>query len=388
MKARSAALFVGLMGLVSMLADLTYEGARGITGPFLAVLGASALAVGLSSGLGEFAGYALRLVTGLWADKTRGYWTFTFVGYFLNLLAVPLLAFAQRWEWAAALVVLERLGKAVRTPARDALLAQATAVVGHGKGFGLHEVLDQLGAVIGPLVVAWALARELGFSTAFLILAVPAVAALSTLTLARVLFGKVVAGQPAGATQGANFALRVPSFWWLLAFVALHVAGFAHFQLLAFHLQKHQVLPTASIPVLFALAMLVDGAVALPAGWLFDRVGLKALCLVPLVTAPVALLVFTTSPIAAAVGVALWGAAMGLEETILKAAVATLVEAPRRATAFGLFHAVSGLAWLVGSLLLAGLYSQNPLAAGAASLLLQVLALATLLGGLALRSKG
>ncbi|MCS7182618.1 MAG: MFS transporter [Thermoanaerobaculum sp.] len=388
MKARSAALFVGLMGLVSMLADLTYEGARGITGPFLAFLGASALAVGLSSGLGEFAGYALRLVTGLWADKTRGYWTFTFVGYFLNLLAVPLLAFAQRWEWAAALVVLERLGKAVRTPARDALLAQATAVVGHGKGFGLHEVLDQLGAVIGPLVVAWALARELGFSTAFLILAVPAVAALSTLTLARVLFGKVVAGQPAGATQGANFAPRVPSFWWLLAFVALHVAGFAHFQLLAFHLQKHQVLPTVSIPVLFSLAMLVDGAVALPAGWLFDRVGLKALCLVPLVTAPVALLVFTTSPIAAAVGVALWGAAMGLEETILKAAVATLVEAPRRATAFGLFHAVSGLAWLVGSLLLAGLYSQNPLAAGAASLMLQVLALATLLGGLALRSKG
>lgn len=358
MKLRAAFAFVGLMGLVSLFADVTYEGARGITGPYLAVLGASALAVGLASGLGEFAGYALRLLTGVWADRTRHYWTFTFAGYLVNLAAVPLLALVGSWPWAVALLVLERLGKAIRTPARDALLSRATAVMGHGKGFGFHELLDQIGAVAGPLAVAFVLARGSGFATAFLLLGFPALAALATLAAARILFGKVPAPQDPDEAPASSEEARLPQgFYWVLGFVALHVFGFAHFQLIGYHLESHRVLATATIPLLFALAMLVDGVVALPAGWLFDRVGWRGLMLAPVLAAPTAFLAFSTEPWAAALGIALWGAALGLQETTFKAAIARTVPAPRRGTAFGVFHAVFGLAWLLGSLVLSAVYA-------------------------------
>lgn len=358
MKTRLAFGFVALMGLVSLFADVTYEGARGITGPYLAVLGASALAVGVASGLGEFAGYALRLVSGFWADKTRSYWTFTFLGYLVNLAAVPMLALAGSWPWAVALLVLERVGKAIRTPARDAILAQATSQMGHGKGFGLHELLDQIGAVVGPLAVAAVLARGSSFAIAFLLLGVPALAALATLTAARLLFGKVPAPQdPEVGPAGLDTNQLPQGFFWLLAFVALHLVGFAHFQLIGYHLETQKVLATPTIPLLFALAMLTDGIIALPAGWLFDRVGLRGLVLAPLLAAPTAFLAFATQAWAAALGVGLWGAALGLQETTFKAAIARTVPASRRGTAFGVFHAVSGLAWLAGSLVLSALYA-------------------------------
>lgn len=358
MKVRAALAFVGLMGVVSLFADLTYEGARGITGPYLAVLGASALAVGFASGFGEFVGYALRLASGWIADKTRGYWSLTFLGYAVNLAAVPLLAFTHRWEWAVALLVAERFGKAIRTPARDALLSRATAVVGHGKGFGLHELLDQIGAVVGPLAVAGVLARGWGFSTAFLLLAVPAFAALAVLASARLLWHRAPSTEAPVPAPTEKDPRALPSgFRWLLLFIALHVAGFAHFQLVAYHLETHKVLATPTIPLLFALAMLVDGVVALPAGWLFDRTGLRGLALAPLLSAPIALLVFSNQPWAAALGVGLWGAALGLQETTFKAAIAQAVPSDRRGMAFGLFHAAYGTAWLLGSLALSALYA-------------------------------
>ncbi len=358
MKIRHAFLFVSLMGLVSLFADLTYEGARGITGPYLAVLGASALAVGFASGFGEFVGYALRLGSGWIADKTHSYWILTFLGYAVNLAAIPLLAFVHRWEWAVALLVTERLGKAIRTPARDALLSRATAVVGHGKGFGLHELLDQVGAVVGPLAVAGVLARGFGFSTAFLFLAVPAVAALVTLATARLWWPKTPTIEVFASDQSHGSSHGLPAgFRWLLLFIALHVVGFAHFQLVAFHLETHKIVATPTIPLLFALAMLVDGAVALPAGWLFDRVGLRGLVLAPLLSAPIALFAFSQRAWAAALGVGLWGAALGLQETTFKAAIAHAVPPNHRGMAFGLFHAVYGTAWLLGSLTLSALYT-------------------------------
>ena len=146
--------FIILLGVVSLLSDICYEGARSISGPFLGTLQASAMVVGVVAGLGEFIGYALRLGSGYLADRTGKYWPITFVGYALNLFAVPLLALAGRWEIAALLLLLERLGKAVRTPARDAMLSHAATQVGRGWGFGFHEAMDQIGAVSGPLMVA------------------------------------------------------------------------------------------------------------------------------------------------------------------------------------------------------------------------------------------
>src|SRR5262249_39576406 len=151
---RSALRFVILIGVVSLFADMTYEGARSVTGPYLGALGASGLAVGLVAGLGEMIGYALRLASGYVADPAARSWAVTLAGYTLNLLVVPLLAFTRRWELAAALMIAERVGKAIRTPARNAMLSHATKEVGHGWGFGLHEAMDQAGAMIGPIAVA------------------------------------------------------------------------------------------------------------------------------------------------------------------------------------------------------------------------------------------
>lgn len=141
--------FIVLMGIVSMFGDITYEGARSITGPYLAVLGASAGIIGLVSGIGEFVGYALRLVSGRFADRAKAYWPLTFIGYGL-ILSVPLLGLVGYWHLAVLLIILERMGKAIRTPARDAILSHATKQVGRGWGFALHEALDQVGAIVGP----------------------------------------------------------------------------------------------------------------------------------------------------------------------------------------------------------------------------------------------
>ena len=118
--------------MVSLLADITYEGARSITGPYLAILGANAAVVGFVAGFGELVGYGLRLVSGYLADRTGKYWTITIVGYAINLLAVPLLALADQWWLAALLIIIERMGKGMRVPSRDAMLSHA----GHRMGMG------------------------------------------------------------------------------------------------------------------------------------------------------------------------------------------------------------------------------------------------------------
>ena len=177
--------FVLLLGVVSLLADVTYEAARSISGPFLAVLGASAALVGLVAGLGELIGYGLRVVSGILSDRTGRYWTMTLLGYAVNLLAVPALALAGRWEVAAVLLIAERFGKSIRTPARDAMLSHAAADVGRGWAFGINEAMDQIGAVLGPLLMAAVLAWKNDYRDGFAILLIPSLLALSVLVIAR-----------------------------------------------------------------------------------------------------------------------------------------------------------------------------------------------------------
>ncbi len=346
--------FVVLLGVVSLFADMTYEGARSITGPFLGVLGASATGVGIVAGLGEFIGYALRLVSGYLSDRTRRYWGFTILGYSVNLLAVPLLALAWSWEAAAVLMIVERIGKALRTPARDAMLAHATSSMGRGWGFGLHEALDQIGALGGPLVVAIVLYFGGGYRTSFAILLFPALIALAVLVAARFLYPqpqdleiKTPALQPQGLTR---------IFWLYLAAMALIAAGVADFPLIAFHLDKAKVVPEVWIPTLYAVAMGVDALAALVLGWTYDRLGLKVLLLVVVFSALAVPLVFLGGFHAALLGMAFWGASMGAQESIMRAAVAGMVVQDKRGTAYGIFNTGFGIAWFLGSALLGILY--------------------------------
>lgn len=212
--ARATAIrFVVLLGLVSLFADVTYEGARSIAGPHLALLGASGTVVGIVAGFGELIGYGLRLASGYLSDRTRRYWAITLVGYAINLLAVPLLALAGRWEAAAALLIAERMGKALRTPARDAMLSYATRGTGRGWGFGLHEAMDQMGAVAGPVIVTAVLATQNNnYPMAFGVLGIPALLALSILLSARRLYSRPQDLEPtAPELKTAGF----PAAYWI-----------------------------------------------------------------------------------------------------------------------------------------------------------------------------
>jgi predicted MFS family arabinose efflux permease len=351
--------FVVLLGFVSLLADVTYEGARSLTGPFLATLGASGLAVGLVSGLGELIGYTLRLASGIVADRTRQYWGLTFLGYAVNLVAVPLLALAGRWEVAAALIVAERTGKAIRSPARDAMLSHAVHRVGVGWGFGLHEAMDQIGAVLGPLAVATALALGRGYRGAFGMLLVPALMALGVLATAWRLNPRPRDFETEPEAHPIPGRPLPRGFWIYLAAASAIAAGFADFPLIAYHLQRGRVIPPESIPLLYAMAMGVDAVAALVFGRMFDRWGLRVLVLAAALTAPFSLLAFGGGAAGAISGMVLWAVGMGAQESILRAAVAKMVPPDRRGTAYGLFNAGIGLAWFLGSALMGWLYDTS-----------------------------
>jgi MFS family permease len=347
--------FVLLIGVVSFFADFTYEGARGITGPFLAILGASGTVVGVVAGLGELLGYGLRLVSGRLSERTGRFWPITLFGYFIQMLAVPLLAFAGTWQVAALLIVTERIGKAIRNPPRDVMLSHAAKEMGYGWGFGVHEALDQFGALVGPLVVAAVFVYRGSYRFAFGMLLVPALVTYSLLIVARLMYPKpedLEASHPPDVeTTGLP---RV--FWVYLAGAGLVAAGFADFQLIAYHFQKADAVPVMWIPIAYSIAMAVSGTGSLVFGKLFDRSGIGILVPLTLVSAAFAPLVFLGGFWPVIVGSAVWGLGMGVHESIVPAAVATMVPAHRRPSAYGLFTAGYGIAWFLGSAIMGMLY--------------------------------
>lgn len=354
---RNALRFIVLLGIVSLFADMTYESARSITGPYLALLGASATVVGLVSGFGELAGYALRLVSGYLTDRTGRYWPVTIFGYVLNLFAVPALALTGRWELAVLLIIAERMGKAIRSPARDAMLSYASSQTGQGWGFGLHEAMDQAGAIIGPLILSAVLADDYGYREAFGILVVPAILSISVLLAARYLFPRP---RDLDLAPEALEAKGLPSvFWVYMVAIAFIGAGYADYALIAFHFDQSGLVPAARIPLLYAIAMATDAVAALALGRAFDRVGLWTMVAATVASAAAAPLVFLGDLRLAAVGMALWGIGMGAQESVMRAAVAAMAPKQRRGTAFGTMNMIYGMAWFGGSALLGVLYDQT-----------------------------
>ncbi len=346
--------FIVSLGIVSLFADMTYEGARSIAGPYLALLGASGTAVGAVIGLGTFAGYTLRGLFGYLSDQTGRYWLMTIVGYVINLLAVPLLAFAGSWQMAAFLIVMERFGKAIRVPARDALLSYATKQVGHGFGFGLHEALDQIGAVLGPLIISLMLFYKASYQMGFAALLIPAVLALLTLAFARISYPspqKLETQTAPLKTKGFS-----KTFWLYICAVGLVVAGYADFALIAYHFQKASAVPPVWIPIFYSLAMGVDGLTALIIGKLFDLKGISVLCYATAISLFFAPLVFLTGFYGALFGMVLWGIGMGAQESILRGIVAALVSPNKRGSAYGFLNMSIGIFWAVGSAIMGLFY--------------------------------
>jgi len=347
--------FVLMVGILSFFADFTYEGSRSIIGPYLATLAASGAIVGIVTGFGELLGYGLRLVSGRWADASGRYWPITILGYLVQMTSVPALALTNTWPTAAALIILERVGKAIRNPPRDVMLSHAGKQAGgYGWAFGLHEALDQCGAMFGPLLIAAMLARHSDYHRAFATLGIPALINLTLVVLARMLYPKPQDLEPRPPTT-AHAGLP-HMFWIYLVGAAFVAAGFADYPLIAYHFHRTAVVPGDWVAIFYAIAMAVSGSGSLLVGRLFDRWGFGALIVLTIVTAASAPLVFFGGFWLAMLGAAIWGVGVGVHESIIPAAVAPMVQPTRRASAFGLFTAGYGIAWFAGSAAIGILY--------------------------------
>jgi predicted MFS family arabinose efflux permease len=370
---RSTALkFVLMIGVLSFFADFTYEGSRSILGPYLALLSASATVVAIVGGAGELLGYALRLVSGTMADRTGKFWPITIIGYFVQLLSVPALAFAPDWKTAALLIILERVGRATRNPPRDVMLSHAGKELGLGWAFGLNEALDQFGALLGPLAVAAVLALRGSYRFAFAALLIPAIVCLGLLLMARWLYPKPEEMETKLPNLQGRGLPRV--FWIYLGGAALVAAGYADFPLIGFHFQRAGRIPAEFVPVAYAIAMAASGIGSLALGRLFDKRGIGVLIPLTITTALFAPLVFLGGRWSALIGTTLWGLGMGVHESLIPAAVAPLVPQQRRASAYGLFTAGYGIAWFLGSMPMGLIYERSVLATVIFCLILQLAA--------------
>lgn len=351
---RWAIRFILCFGLVSLFADMTYEGARGSIGPMLKDLGASVTAVAVISGFGEMIAAGLRFFSGRLADRTRAYWTLAASGYALNVLAVPALAFVSTWQGAAMLIVLERTGKALRGPSRDLLLSEATVKVGHGWGFGLHAAMDQTGAMAGPLLMAVLVARTGRFQPAFAWLAIPAVLALLSIFAARAVHA--VHAEPAISRPPQ----RLPRvFWAYIAAAGLLACGFIDFPVLGAHFEKESLFSPAVIPLLYSLAMGVNGLTAVIFGRLYDRYGLLVLPVgiaLSMLALPFGFLGGVAGAIAAVI---CWATGLGAQDATLRSGIAQVVSMNKRGTAFGVFNGVYGVMWFIGSAIMGLLYAHS-----------------------------
>lgn len=364
-------------GVVSLSADMVYEGARSITGPLLASLGASAVLVGLVTGAGEAMALVLRVVFGSWADRSGRYWTLTLAGYAVTAVCVPALAVTPFLAGAGLavacfLILAERTGKAVRSPAKTALLANAAGRVGLGRGFAVHKALDQTGAVAGPLLVAAVAGLAGTLWPALAVLVVPGVAALLILTwIRRRTFDAGTQGpSPSARSREAAPAQAFaslfrsadrlpPSFWLFAAAAGAATAGLVTFGVISYHLTQDHVVSIAAVPLVYAAAMAAEALAALATGWLFDRIKGRVLLALPLLVAAVPPLAFTNSRPAVMAGILLWGAAIGVQDSTVKALVADLVPPATRASAYGVFAAVQGAAAIFGGAMAGTLYQNS-----------------------------
>jgi MFS family permease len=351
-----AARFVVTMGVVNLFGDLTYEGGGSINGQFLGLLGAGAAAVSLIAGTGEFIGYALRSVAGWVADKTGRYWTVTFVGYAVNLLAVPAMALANDWPTAAALVLLERAGRAIRKPTVEAMLSYTTEELGKGRVYALNTALDETGATLGPLAVAAILFLGGDYRTCYAALLVAVALSLAALVVARVTFPVPSRLGQGHTAQGQQFSR---AYWLYMAAGACFAAGLMSYELIAYHLAAIKLVAQPWIPVLLAFSTGCGVVASLVLGRLYDRAGLRTLVAAVMLSALFTPLLFQGSFAGVLIAMPLWGVGYVVQDTLLKAVVAGVLPEGHRGLAFGLFYAGYGVGWLIGSLAAGLLYEQS-----------------------------
>lgn len=364
-----AMVFILLFGVVSLFSDMTHEGASSIRGVYLSLLGASAGTIGFVSGLGELIGYSMRYIFGKLTDKTKQYWPMTIAGYIIDVLAVPALALVGEhgWIWACALLVIQRMGKAIKKPAKNTIMSFAASQEGVGKSFGIQELLDQIGAFLGPVLLYVVMLFKTDgttfeiYSTCFAVLAIPGAITIALLFLTKRKFPNPENFEPE-PEKYVPFQMKKEFIMYIIG-ISFFAFGFIDYSLVIMHISKNfssgaSVLITGeTLPLIYAGAMLVDAVAAMIFGCLYDKKGVQALILSTLFSAPFAVFVFAFDSVPMVLlGVALWGIGMGAQESILKAAVTAMVPKNSRATGYGVFECSFGIFWFLGSWLLGVLY--------------------------------
>ena len=399
-------LFIILFGIVSLFSDMTHEGASSIRGAYLSLLGASAATIGFISGLGELVGYSMRYVFGKLTDKSKQYWPMTIAGYVLDIIAVPALALVGEHGWIAAcvLLVIQRMGKAIKKPAKDTIMSFAASQEGVGKSFGIQEVLDQIGAFIGPVLLYLVMLFKTEgttfeiYSTCFAVLAIPGAITLILLIVTRCKFPNPEHFEPE-PKEYVPFKIK-KEFILYIAGISLFAFGFIDYSIIIMHVSRtyshlasglsetSALVSTGSLPLLYAGAMLVDAVASLFFGMMYDKNGVKALVWSTVISAPFAVFVFAFDSVPMLlIGVALWGVGMGAQESILKAAVTSMVPKASRATGYGVFECAFGAFWFLGSWLMGVLYDVSIPAMIAVSVIAQLAAIPLYIGSSKLMKK-
>jgi len=343
-----------LLGFISLFADITYEGARSVLGAYLEYLEASIFIAGVIS-IGDLLNYFMRGISGFIAGYTRSsrvYWCLVLLGYSINLFAVPLLAFVGKWELAFILVLIERMGKGLRSPVRDVILAEVTEGIGRGMGFGLHELMDQIGAILGPGFVAWSLYINGGdFRIAFKYLFIPASIAILLVIVAMSIYPRIHSVEiiPKNALRFRGFNKRYYLYIASMMFLSM---GFIHWHVVSYYIEQLGIISKYLIASLYLVAMASDAITALPVGFLYDKIKLKILLITPLLPVLIILLFTSISIQTLFIMSIAWGILLGIYETVMRASIADLVEPGSRAYAYGLYGLVFGSSWTIGNVLI------------------------------------
>jgi len=341
-----------LLGIVSLLGDVVYEGSRSIVTPYLALLGASAFVITFAGRFGEFLGYAMRLVSGVLSDKTQAYWVFIFLGYGL-IVSIPLLGFTGAWEIAIILIVLERVGKALRAPSRDAVLSIVSRGVGAGKAFGIHELMDQVGAVLGPIIVAGLmLYSNNNYNQTFSFFLLPFLALLAALIYAYTKIGGIKEAKASQASKEAQRTWDVKlhnAFYIYTLSVALSTIGLIPYELILYIAYKI-LAPEAQwiIPLLYMVIQLVDAPSALFSGYAYDSFKIKILILPFIISMiPSILTLAGTNMLMLIFAAIFFGLVLGMQESVYRAAVLEYAPPFFRGTAYGIFNTAYGIGMLI-----------------------------------------
>ncbi|MEM7826853.1 MAG: MFS transporter [Candidatus Aenigmatarchaeota archaeon] len=365
---KNAIILILFFGIISLLGDIIYEGARSVNGPYLNILGANAAIVGLVVGIGELLGYAIRLLSGYFSDKAKAHWFFTIAGYSL-LMTIPLLALSNYWQLAAILIVLERIGKGLRSPARDTIVSHATKRIGTGLGFGISEFLDQIGALIGPLIFTFffmllgtAEKTVADYQRGYSLLWLPFIMLVMVLFIT---FFKFKTPSNLEGEEGEQESKISKAFWIYSIFTFFTTIGFINFAIVGYHLKTNRIASDAQIPFLYAIAMIVDAIFGVIVGKMYDKLkikhknehaGLLVLLFIPIITAIILPLIFSNNITLIFAAVFLWGIVMGSHETIMKAAIADLTSIKKRGTGYGIFNVIYGFGLFIGSVFAGYLY--------------------------------